>query len=393
MKFIHQSKKSMTNYDQQDISADAISDQIKVELLMHGFAWALGAAALFYVTISYYLLEGSTETNNVQHWAIGLSLITTSVYAFGYSYTSPSNKSYWLLPAVLITLSFNHTAFVIYDAYQAPDHAQKLLLIAFLVLLMSWHASRAVLFIGILPTVCFYVVLTSLEPNIRNIDIVVSFAKFPLLLIVFQATVRRYFRTSELIFIEKLKTIHRLKIDSSHDALTKTKNRRGFNHDLVRAIEIANRTSTELSIAIIDIDFFKQYNDALGHPKGDICLEKVSQILKQHCQRASDTVARIGGEEFALIMPATSSANGMTIANRILYALEVEAIPHPDSQITHFVTVSIGVANLEENDDFHSLYERADKAMYRAKATGRNRAIACQKDCQICFKTPFTFYE
>ena len=216
------------------------------------------------------------------------------------------------------------------------------------------------------------------------IDIVISSAKFPILLIVFYSTVRKFFEFVEEKLSDKIKRIHRLEKNSHLDELTRIKNRKGFNSDLNLAIDTARRSDSKLAIAILDIDFFKQYNDTKGHPAGDLCLKTVAATLRSQCRRSIDSVCRIGGEEFALIMPATSANQAASVADNIRMALSRTRIQHPKSTISDYVTVSIGIAEFGVKDDFESLYQRADKAMYKAKVGGRDQSIICFEECAIC---------
>lgn len=261
---------------------------------------------------------------------------------------------------------------------------KKILLISFLIMLMSWNASRTVLAIGTVPIVCFYTYLTSIQPGVVLVDIVISSSKFPVLLIVFYSTVHKFFEFVEDKLLEKINKIHNLERNSHLDELTRIKNRKGFNADLSAAIETARRTKSELAIAILDIDFFKQYNDSKGHPAGDLCLKSVAAILRSQCRRSIDSVCRIGGEEFALILPATSAKHAANVANNIRTTLAKTRILHSKSSISDYVTVSIGIAEFGANDDFESLYQRADKAMYKAKVAGRDQHIICLEDCALC---------
>lgn len=164
----------------------------------------------------------------------------------------------------------------------------------------------------------------------------------------------------------------------STDSLTDVLNRRGFDEALVKEWRRAVRDRKPLALTMIDVDFFKQYNDHYGHQKGDESLLAVARILSQHILRAGDVIARYGGEEFAFIGPATSIDDALHVMERIRAALENLALPHALSPFG-CVTVSIGVAALIPDEGYtpKALIRSADEALYRAKADGRNRvAIA-----------------
>ena len=125
---------------------------------------------------------------------------------------------------------------------------------------------------------------------------------------------------------------------------------------------------------MIDIDYFKQYNDTYGHPAGDACLQRVAALLAQQVFRPLDSVARIGGEEFALLLPDTNVQNAVMIAERLRLSIYQQQIAHRQG-VDDRVTVSIGIAILENGADTtaEQLITQADHALYQAKQAGRNR--------------------
>ncbi|MCB8746773.1 diguanylate cyclase [Rhodoferax sp. U2-2l] len=163
------------------------------------------------------------------------------------------------------------------------------------------------------------------------------------------------------------------------DALTHLPNRRRFDQQLQTEFLRAQREATPLSLLMIDIDFFKQYNDHYGHGGGDICLQKVAAAMAQVIQRPSDLLARLGGEEFVVILAQTDAPGAALIAQRLCTAVEQQGLIHADSSAAPVVTVSVGCATkLPGNaiSDAGALLASADAQLYRAKASGRNR-IAC----------------
>lgn len=164
---------------------------------------------------------------------------------------------------------------------------------------------------------------------------------------------------------------------SSTDGLTGIANRRRF--DEVFAVEWARakRNRQPLSIAMLDVDWFKKYNDHYGHQAGDECLRDVARVFAANARRGGDSAARYGGEEFILIAPDTDKDAAHRIANQICQALEHLALPHELSPYGH-VTASIGVATCfpTQQDSPETLLKLADEALYLAKEQGRNRALA-----------------
>lgn len=164
------------------------------------------------------------------------------------------------------------------------------------------------------------------------------------------------------------------------DSLTGIANRRRFDAYLSQQWLSALRSHSQLSLLLIDIDHFKQYNDNYGHQQGDECLRLTAQSMAQAALRSIDLVARYGGEEFAVILPNTGSEGASRIAEDIRQQLQTLAIEHQYSSAAECVTVSIGTATLEPDVDVseRQLIEQADQCLYQAKHLGRNRVYGLQ---------------
>ncbi|MFB9290446.1 diguanylate cyclase [Pseudoduganella plicata] len=163
------------------------------------------------------------------------------------------------------------------------------------------------------------------------------------------------------------------------DKLTQLANRRCFDEMLEQELRRANRDGMPISLLLMDLDYFKQFNDTYGHVAGDECLQRTAQVLAAQVARAGDLAARYGGEEFAIIMPNTDQAGAAAVAERVRAGVQALHIPHQHSP-TQTVTASFGVATLApDGNRVHSvadLVDRADKHLYTAKRTGRNRVCA-----------------
>nr|WP_290823403.1 diguanylate cyclase [Halomonas sp.] len=169
-----------------------------------------------------------------------------------------------------------------------------------------------------------------------------------------------------------------LKELSRTDGLTGLANRRYFEEILGREWLTAQRNDLSLTVIMLDIDYFKAFNDRYGHPAGDQCLREVARELKQHARRGNDMAARYGGEEFIVILQDSDQKAGVAIAERIRCGLEALDIAHEDAPIKK-VTASFGVAAGKPAEGFNSAFElikQADDALYQAKQTGRNRVVA-----------------
>jgi diguanylate cyclase (GGDEF)-like protein len=159
------------------------------------------------------------------------------------------------------------------------------------------------------------------------------------------------------------------------DSLTELANRRRFDSYLTQESQRATRTRAPLSLLLLDVDEFKHFNDTYGHQQGDECLRQIAAMLRITVRRASDLVARFGGEEIAVVLPETPAAGADVVAESIRLALARLAIPHEGSSVSDVVTVSIGMATREpdQDDTPADLIAACDAALYRAKAAGRNR--------------------
>jgi len=171
--------------------------------------------------------------------------------------------------------------------------------------------------------------------------------------------------------LERSNTI--LKNLAIRDGLTGLYNHRYFQEALAVELVRSRRYTRNLSLVFVDVDFFKKYNDTHGHPEGDKVLIALSNIFRD-CLRVSDTIARYGGEEFVLLLPETTKEGAFHISERIRNKVFDHPFPGRETQPLGRVTISLGVATFpQDGADGSSLIERADKALYEAKKTGRNR--------------------
>jgi diguanylate cyclase (GGDEF)-like protein len=159
------------------------------------------------------------------------------------------------------------------------------------------------------------------------------------------------------------------------DGLTGVPNRRRLDEYLGDEFKRAIRSNTPLSIIMLDVDHFKQYNDTYNHSAGDFCLQRIANAIKATLRRPADLVARYGGEEFAIILPDTPVSAAIALAEDIRKQIENLAIPHETSEVTQHVTASMGVAGVLPDTKISAgeLLIQADTALYQAKKKGRNR--------------------
>lgn len=166
----------------------------------------------------------------------------------------------------------------------------------------------------------------------------------------------------------------RLQQQNIIDDLTKIANRRHFDEILEKEWLRAKRIRASLALLMIDIDFFKQYNDTFGHLKGDECLKQIATVLSNNLNRPGDFVARYGGEEFCILIPQTDLDGATTFAEKVHSAIIELKIDNPGSKVSKYLTISIGIAAIvpKHDDSYMDLIYTSDKALYKAKADGRN---------------------
>jgi diguanylate cyclase (GGDEF)-like protein len=173
---------------------------------------------------------------------------------------------------------------------------------------------------------------------------------------------------SQTLYVDRLEREQQeLVLQSTTDALTGLANRRAFQRRLDIEFARARTMGGTLALMILDVDYFKPYNDSFGHPAGDALLKQLADTIRDGC-RTQDFPARVGGEEFAVILPGTTRESAFVIAERLRRSVQRAVWPNRP------VTVSIGVALADvANETVHMLTEHADRSLYHSKRSGRNR--------------------
>lgn len=173
---------------------------------------------------------------------------------------------------------------------------------------------------------------------------------------------------------------------ASRDSLTGLANRRAFDEHIGQEWIRGRKSDHLVSVLMLDVDYFKQFNDTYGHPEGDACLKSVASVLAGAAARSGDLVSRYGGEEFVLVLPGTTEEGAMVVAERIRVAVSGLRIPNAASTHGGMLTVSIGVATGDPAQlSQEVLLQRADEALYAAKHSGRNRVEVARdaSDCEL----------
>jgi diguanylate cyclase (GGDEF)-like protein len=164
------------------------------------------------------------------------------------------------------------------------------------------------------------------------------------------------------------------------DGLTGVANRRHLDKSIDNEWQRALYNDELLSMCLLDIDYFKKYNDFYGHLEGDACLRKVANTLKDSIERNRNLVARYGGEEFVVLLPSVSNDEALKLAWELQRNIASLKIAHQMSEVSSYVTISIGIATVRPKEEMYptSLIEQADRALYKAKNEGRNRIISIE---------------
>lgn len=182
---------------------------------------------------------------------------------------------------------------------------------------------------------------------------------------------------THLKIIERMRSAERL---GMIDELTEIPNRRGFDRQLETEWKRAIRDRTPISLLMIDIDGFKLFNDSYGHAHGDAALKTVAQVIARALQRPADYAARWGGEEFAVLLPRTDMDGAATIANRIHADIGAAAVPCSDGETRIAVSIGVNSEAPESGAEPDEFVSKADKALYCAKESGRNKVVAYTPD-------------
>ncbi len=207
---------------------------------------------------------------------------------------------------------------------------------------------------------------------------------FGLAMLATSIQVRRLFRDTEKLRRELYSSIEveqALEYLVRLDSLTGIPNRRLFEEELSKEWARAKRDHAPLSLIMVDIDHFKEYNDHYGHPAGDLCLVEVAQAMHHALSRPGDVVARIGGEEFAFLLPQTDLSGAIAVAEQIRERILALNLPHDASPVARHVTLSFGVSSSElaSVSSPAELIRTSDIALYEAKRCGRNQIVAVPK--------------
>ncbi|WP_434580916.1 GGDEF domain-containing protein [Sulfurimonas sp. NW15] len=321
-----------------------------------------------------------------QYWAAIIDSVSAVVSILSYIYMQKTGNI--LLSVRIVT--FNVVVFFLVFAYiSQASHFSLIWTIFVPVFAIISNGKKAGLYFSLL----FYTFLFALSYHYINVwnggewhftdwvRLVLASTILTLCMYIYEALLDAAQQDLQLARAKERQRSEELHQQSVTDQLTGLYNRRYYDNMINKLSFLAKRQDLYITFFILDIDYFKYYNDYYGHIKGDETLIQVANVLREHIQRGDDFVFRLGGEEFAGIILSNEKEKTHQWVSQLTAIIENLKIEHKASKISDFLTVSIGIATLEHLDgekNIDLLYKYADKALYAAKYSGRNRSLVSQ---------------
>ncbi|EOX8515244.1 GGDEF domain-containing protein [Salmonella enterica] len=294
-------------------------------------------------------------------------IIVFSALILLFIYRLPARFTPLCLMLLILSLMWSYCSYCFIVWWQLP-FAWPLSVILMLTALAALYYYPPALLLFIIP-LWLTALLASVQLNQNvNIRFLLVWLTLTAILIYGRFILQRWFDEAWRRYQENRMLIARLDVMAHQDALTGTANRRSMESFL----EDALCQAVPFALIMLDVDYFKHYNDHYGHQAGDACLAKVAGVMKRSVRTPADLVARYGGEEFVVVLPSSSLNDAALVAERIQTNLRETALPHVASAISETVTVSMGITLSTGDDSVARIIARADKALYRAKQQGRN---------------------
>lgn len=238
--------------------------------------------------------------------------------------------------------------------------------------LIAFYLSPRLFFLFSIPVLLVAIAENIFIRNAFSLMNLISYALMLFLIYSAQSRLEQWFRLAIEREQENKLLIERLSKLAHRDPLTGIANRRYFDNYFDAVLLRESTLQAPFSLILLDVDFFKKYNDHYGHQQGDECLIRLAACLESATRRSQDLVARYGGEEFIILLPKSGAGEAVQVAKRIEGLLAGLAMPHAASEVAQWVTVSQGVAQWQPGQNREQLLAAADQALYRAKELGRN---------------------
>lgn len=351
-------------------------DKATYKNLRQGIRWC-SVISLIVMTMMLFTLKTMSIDKELFDWEpssyqYSFQLVIYVVGLFSFSSTP---RRYWRYEcdtyAILFGLSWAiaiyHIA-IIYQSFLSASIFANLLMMASL---LALYSRAQTLYLAVTPIFLIsswsyfvrddYAILIALQETTATILIIETGRRI----------LSQWFTRSVERDVENKRLLNELTQLASRDQLTNLYNRRFFEYEIDKQTTQAKRYNIPFSVILIDIDYFKRYNDALGHLQGDECLKIVAKVLNASLLRGADSVSRYGGEEFVVILPNTDIDGAILVAERIQSNMAKMVIPHPDSEISNVVTLSQGIATWNNHKGPTQLIKEADNHLYQAKELGR----------------------
>lgn len=239
--------------------------------------------------------------------------------------------------------------------------------------LIAFYLSPRLFFLFSIPILLVAIVENIFIHSAFSLVNLVSYALMLFVIYSAQSRLEQWFKLAIEREQENKQLIERLSKLAHRDPLTGIANRRYFDNYFDAVMLRESTLQTPFSLILLDVDFFKKYNDHYGHQQGDKCLIRLAACLESATRRSQDLVARYGGEEFIILLPKSDVCEAAQVAKRVETLLAGLAMPHATSEVAPWVTVSQGIAQWQPGQDREQLLRTADHALYRAKDLGRNR--------------------
>ena len=339
---------------------------------------ALGACLLLMVVGGYFYVEQRLFVHSDPQWLHELTLLRLlqmvpgiAILAMTVFHKRVRMISNRLFPLLLVMVGTVAARIDIQYEMTQPDLAFRygaglLIVCSFFFLgITFWRALLSAASIVLFDILIAAIILSPSEMQVHWIS--VSYYLLLLIIGAISRYVHEYSQREQFLVRQLLGWV------AQHDSLTGLANRRSFDTALKQTLLQARRNGQPLTLLLLDLDNFKAYNDSLGHPAGDALIRVFGEVLGRFSRRPMDLAARVGGEEFALLLFDCDAQAAQTIARQILSALAERAVPHPAPVQGRYVTTSIGIAMWQPGQTADQLYHAADAALYRAKQAGKNR--------------------